>query len=180
VVLAGVGMVAAAGLAGAFPMVGLVAGKAAGALVGGADAGAMQPGTTARVAEFFFQNALFQDGNQGMIFWVLVAAVALRAPDLRRGELLWPLLAVVALLGETAVSSIFIIPQYTIDQGTVNRALLVASVPAALWLAEAVADAARRALAAAPERAAEPRARSAGEGGATPPRRRRPRRESRR
>jgi hypothetical protein len=115
-----------------------------------------------------------------MIFWLLVAAVVLRAPAIVRGPLLWPLLAVAALLAEAAVSSIYIIPQYTLDQGTVNRALLVASVPAALWLAEAVADAARVALAAAPEPAATPGL-GGGEGeGATPPPRRRSRRGSRR
>jgi hypothetical protein len=178
VVLAGVGMVAAAGLAGAFPMVGLVAGKAADTLAG---AGGADPGTTGKAAGFFFDEALFRSGNQGMIFWLLVAAVALRARALRRDPLGWPLLAVAALLGEVAVSSIFIVPQYTLDQGTVNRALLVASVPAALWLAEAVADAARTALAAAPAAGPPGEAAQSGSGeGATPPRRRRSRRGSRR
>ena len=45
---------------------------------------------------------------------------------------------VAALLGEVAVNSIVLAPRFTVDQGTVNRALLVASVPAALWLAAAI------------------------------------------
>jgi hypothetical protein len=39
------------------------------------------------------------------------------------------------------VSSIALVPQYTLDQSTVHRALLVVSVPAALWLAAVLTDA---------------------------------------
>ena len=113
--------------------------------------------------------------------------IAARARVLARSGLGWPLLAIAALFAEVAVSSIFLIPEFTLDQGTVNRALLVVSVPAAIWLAAAITDAVREdALALAPETATPARsARASGggaseSGGATQPRRRRARSGSRR
>jgi hypothetical protein len=77
-----------------------------------------------------------------MIYWVLPATIAVRARALIRSRLVWPLGAVAALFVEVAVSSIWIVPQFTVDHSTVHRALLVVSVPAALWLAAALTDAA--------------------------------------
>lgn len=181
--VAAAGKVAALGLAGAFPLLGFVADRGAQA-IGVAGAAPRQPGMIAEAARVFLDDALFRSGNQGMLYWALLAVIAVRARALLRGELAWPLLAVGALFGEVAVSSIFLAPEYTLDQGTVNRALLVVSVPAALWLATAVVEAVsaeRLAETAAP--ADEPRARggaAGGEGAATPPRRRRPRQGRRR
>lgn len=178
------GMVVAAGLAGAYPMLGVVirqAGVAAGA------EGGLASGTIERAAAWFAVDGVFHAGNQGLTFWLLLAVVVLRARAIARGPLLFPLLAVAALLAEVTVSSIFIVPQYTLDQGTVNRALLVASVPAAIFVAGVLADAVASAAVAAAEAETEtpaPGARAsvagAGGEGVTPPRRRRPRRGSRR
>jgi hypothetical protein len=144
--VAAAGKVAALGLAGAFPMVGFVlhqAGVAAGAT------GARAAGASAEAAGVFVELALLRGGNQGMLYWVLAAAVALRAPAIARGWLAWPLLGVAALLAEVAVNSIWLVPEFTLDQATVHRALLVASVPAALWLAAAIVDGVRVEAAAA-------------------------------
>ncbi len=169
VVLGAVGNIAAVGLANAFPMIGFVAQQAGVAVE---TAGVRAPGATRQAAAMFFDHALFRSGNQGMIYWALLGAIVARARALPRSPLVWPLAAVAALLAEVAVSSIFLIPEYTVDQSTVHRALLVVSVPAALWIAAAVTDAARAETSAAQHPAADGASRSA----ATPPRRRRPRR----
>jgi uncharacterized membrane protein len=96
-----------------------------------------------QAARAFFSDALFRSGNQGMLYWIFAAVLVARAPSLRRRALAWPLLAVAALLVEVTVNSIVLVPNFTLDQGTVNRALLVASVPAALWVAAAIVDAVR-------------------------------------
>ncbi len=179
--LAAVGKVAAVGLAGAFPMLGFVFQQAAEAAGAG---GPRAPGLGAEAAARFFDGALFRSGNQGMLYWVLLAVVVVRAREILRGELAWPLLAVGALLAEVAVNSIVLVPQFTLDQGTVNRALLVATVPAALWIAAAVVDAVRaEALGETAAPADGPRARGGNgdrDDATTPPRRRRARRATRR
>lgn len=142
VLAAAVGKVAALGLAGAFPMFGFVFTQAAEA-AGSAGEAVRPAGMVAQAARVFFVDALFRSGNQGMLYWVLVAVLVARARTLARRELLWPLLGVAALLAEVAISSIVLVPRFTLDQGTVNRAVLVASVPAALWVASAIVDAAR-------------------------------------
>ncbi len=139
VLLAAVGKIAAVGVASAFPMLGFVVQQAA---VAARETGGRDPGVSARAATLFFDRALFRSGNQGMIYWVLVGAIVVRARALPRSTHLWPLLAVGALFTEVAISSIVLIPEFTLDQSTVHRALLVASVPAALWLAAALTDAA--------------------------------------
>ncbi len=184
VALGAIGKISAVGIASAFPMLGFVvqqAGVAAGTV------GARAPELSRQAAEIFFDRALFRSGNQGMIYWVLVATVALRARALVRTGGAWPLLGIAALFAEVAVSSIFLIPEFTIDQGTVNRALLVVSVPAAIWLGAVITDAVREdSLALAPETATPARAARASEGEkrrgggkATPPPRRRARPGSR-
>jgi hypothetical protein len=140
VLVAAAGKVAALGIGGAFPMLSFVFSQAAEAAGAGA---ARPPGMVAQAARIFFADALFRSGNQGMLYWILAAVLVARARALGRRELVWPLLAVAALLAEVAVSSIVLVPNFTLDQGTVNRALLVASVPAALWVASAIVDAAR-------------------------------------
>jgi hypothetical protein len=137
--LGAVGKVAAVGVAAAFPMVAFLAAQSG---LAGAPAAPPQPGLRAAAAEVFLDLALLRSGNAGMIWWLLPAVAAVRARALGRTGLAWPLAAVAALLAEVAVSSIGIVPQFTVDQSTVHRALLVASVPAALWLAAALTDAA--------------------------------------
>jgi hypothetical protein len=166
--LVGVGKIAALGLAGAFPMVGFVAQQAVEATAGGP---ARPAGIFASAAQVFFVDALFRSGNAGMLYWILVAVLVARARSLRRPELGWPLLALAALFAEVAVSSIFLAPTFTLDQGTVNRALLVVSVPAALWVAAAIVDAAREAPVA--EAVPPPAPTGSGEGAARPRERRR-------
>ena len=152
--LAAVGKIAALGLAGAFPMLGFVAQQAA--VAAGTGGGAARPvGMEAQTAALFVDQALFRSGNQGMLWWILAGVLAVRGRAILRGALAWPLLAVAGLLAEVAVNSIFIIPQFTLDQGTVNRALLVAGVPAALWVGAALVEAVRaEAAAGAPADAA--------------------------
>jgi hypothetical protein len=169
-ILAAAGKIAALGVAGAFPMLGFVFFQAAEAAAG---PGALRPpGIEIAAARVFVEGDLFRSGNQGMLYWILAAVLVVRARELRRRELLWPLLAAAALLGEVAVSSIVLIPRFTIDQSTANRALLVASLPAALWVAAALVDAARAGAVAGATGAAVAEA--------TPPGRRRSRRASRR
>jgi hypothetical protein len=172
-----VGKIAALGLAGAFPMLGTVtvhAGAVATGTLG------LPQGTTEQVASLFFNYSLFRVGNQGMLYWIAAATIVLRAKDLARGEQLWPLLAVAAIFGEVAVSSVLLFPAFTLNQGTVHRALLTASVPLALWTAATLVDAVHaetRAPSAAPVKGGP-----GGEGGAegtTQPGRRRSRRRPR-
>jgi len=132
------GKVAAVGVADAFPMVRFIAQQSG---VAAAAPAPTQPGSSAAAAALFFDQALFRSGNAGMIYWILPAAIAVRARALVRTRLLWPLAGVAALLAEVAVTSILVVPQFTLDQSTVHRALLVATVPAALWLAAVLADA---------------------------------------
>lgn len=95
-----------------------------------------------------FLYALFRSGNAGGIYWVLAAALVVEARAAVRSRWLGPLAIVAMLLGEVTASSVWLFPEFTIDQTTVHRALLVATVPAALWLAALLVDAAW------PERAA--------------------------
>jgi hypothetical protein len=140
-VLGAIGKIAALGLAGAFPMLGFMAGQARQAV--GAGAASLPPGTTRDAATIFFDWALFRFENQGMLYWIAAATIVVRARAIVRGRESWPLLAVLALFAEVAASSVLLVPQFTLNQGTVHRALLVVSVPLALWTAAAIADAVR-------------------------------------
>jgi hypothetical protein len=176
-VLGAIGKIAAFGLAAAFPMAGLVVQKAGVVAAGAGARASAAPAQT--VASLFFGLSLFREGNQGMLFWIAVAAILVRARELPRGQRAWPLLGVAALFGEVAVSSVVLFPEFTVNQGTVHRALLVVSVPLALWTAGTIVEAARAetlAPSAAPVKGAP-----GGEGAgtaevATQPGRRRPRR----
>jgi hypothetical protein len=139
--LGAAGRVAAVGVAHAFPMIayaGVRAARAAAAPLPGAGSD-QDPRVFA--ARIFLERALLRSGNAGMIFWALAAVVLVRARALARSPLAWPLAAVGALLGEVAVNSVLLMPEYTVDQTTVHRALLVASLPAALWIVAALEEA---------------------------------------
>lgn len=180
--LAAVGKIGALGLAGAFPMLRFVAGQAAVAAGAGGGAAARPDGLVAEAAQRFFGLALFRSGNQGMLYWAWLAVIAARARAILRGEQTWALLAVAALLAENALSAIVIIPEFTLDQGTVNRALLVASVPISVWVATTVVDGVQAESLAADTGAAPGalRGAAAGDGDRATRRRPRARRASRR
>lgn len=138
--------VAAAGLREGFPLVAVLLQQAGVAKTPPAEVAGVSRWDA---AELFVTSALLRSGNGGMIYWALPAAIAARARALVRDGLGWPLLGVAALLGEVAITSIVLLPRFTVDQSTVHRALLVVSVPAALWLAAALAAAAASGVAAA-------------------------------
>jgi hypothetical protein len=138
VVLGAVAKVGAVGVAAAFPMLRFVAEQSG---VAGAPAAPQPGGIRGAAARVFFEVALLRSGNAAGLYWILPAAAIARARALVRSGLAWPGAGVLALLAEVAVSSIVLVPQYTLDQSTVHRALLVASVPAALWLAAVLVDA---------------------------------------
>jgi hypothetical protein len=139
VVLDATGKITAVGLAGAFPMLGFMVQQAE--VAAGAGPQTRPAVFTPAAARLFFNGALFRSGNQGMLYWIAPAAIAVRARDFLRGSGAWPLLAVAALFAEVALSSILLVPEFTLNQGTVHRALLVVSVPLAIWVAAAVVDA---------------------------------------
>ncbi|HEY6006473.1 MAG TPA: hypothetical protein VIV57_26570 [Anaeromyxobacter sp.] len=87
-----------------------------------------------------FVYALFRSGNAGGIYWALAATVIFAARAAARSTGVAPLALLALLLGEVAASSIWLFPEFTLDQTTVHRALLVVTVPAALWLAAALVD----------------------------------------
>jgi hypothetical protein len=174
------GKISAVGLAGAFPMLGFVVQQAE--VAAGAGPQVRPAALTGTALRFFFDQALFRSGNQGMLYWIALGVIAVRARSLVRGSSPWALLAVAALFCEVAVSSILLVPEFTYNQGTVHRALLVVTVPLALWIAAVIADAAHAeatAVAGAPAEQAPP-ADLRGGREATPPARRRSRRGSRR
>lgn len=181
-VVAAIGKIAAVGLAQAFPMVGFVLNQAAVAAGTAPAGGAPDAGITRLAAKLFFDDALFRSGNQGMLYWILAAVVIVRAREVaRRHDLAWPLLALSALFVEVAANSVLLVPRFTVDNGTVNRALLVVSVPAALWVASAILDAVRAEAAAGVAAAVPSRGADGAEGEATRRgRRRRSRQASRR
>ncbi len=129
--------VAAVGLDAAFPLVSLLASRAEGAFTAGAPS-TQPPGTPGLLWAFGY--ALLRSGNTGMIYWLLPAAVLLRPRAALRARFAWPLAFVAVLFLEAAASAVWLLPQFTLDQTTVHRSLLVVSVPAALWLAAFLVD----------------------------------------
>ena len=87
--------------------------------------------------------ALWQKGHAGMLYWALPLGAAAKWRHLLRPALAVPLVAALLIFLVTAVSSIWLIPEYTLDQSTVHRALLPPSVLLASWLAALVTDPAR-------------------------------------
>ncbi len=120
---------AALGWRDAVPLLGTVAGRAA---------GAWAPAAAASSAEALqaFGVSLFFSGNTGMLYWLLPASLLAAAPRAVSARHGWALVAVTILFLQVAASSIWLFPQYTLDQTTVNRALLVVSIPASVWLAD--------------------------------------------
>lgn len=121
--------VAAVGAKAAFPMLAQVAARSGDVGPGGSQAALRGKALGA------FVEALLWSGNAGMLFWIFPAALVARASEVRRRGLAWPLVAVVALFAESAVSSVWLFPAYTLDGTTVHRALLAVSVAATVWLA---------------------------------------------
>lgn len=122
---------AAVGLAGAVPFLEVVAGRIGDA---GAQAVLASPAAVAGAPRAFAE-ALFLHHNHGLVFWILPAAVALRARQALRGPLAWPLAAVGVLFLESLVAALWLTPAYTVDGTAVHRSLLPAALAASLWLA---------------------------------------------
>ncbi len=161
--------VVAVGPGSAFPFLRAAAERSTAASsspAGGSAHGAMQaagPG-----AGEILLRAIFTDGDLGLLWWVLLASLLLLAPRLRRERLAWPLAALALVLAETAISAIWLYPEFTLNHGTVHRSLLPVSAAAAVWLAALLAAATRPVTAAAPpappgRRGAAARRRSRGE-----------------
>jgi hypothetical protein len=129
--------VAAVGLRGAFPFLRAAAERTASA--GGAVATAAAvagpigdaPGTGVWT---IFVEALFSDGNLGLLWWVLAVSIVLLFPRIWKDGLAWSGAALGLILAETAASALWLYPQYTLDHGTVHRSLLPVSAAAAVWL----------------------------------------------
>jgi hypothetical protein len=156
-----VSKLAAAGAEG-FPLVAFILQQVGLARTPPADVGVYSRAEAARI---FFSSVLFRSGNSGMIYWVLPAAIAVRARTAVRDGLAWPLLGLAALLGEVAITSIVLLPRFTVDHSAVHRALLVVTVPAAVWLAAALSPAPQAGLAGQTRPGDEPAGRRGAEDG---------------
>ncbi len=134
--------VASVGLADAFPFLRLAAARGAGAPAG--------PGLSPAPRDNplpAFVWSLFSSGNAGLLFWVLSASVVLQFRSLARRRLAWPLAAVALLFAQGAITSLWLVPEFTVNQTTVHRQLLPLSVAAALWVAALLTEAALEPLA---------------------------------
>jgi hypothetical protein len=87
-----------------------------------------------------FGRALGQMGNAGMLYWALFLAMAVYWRKLLGWALGVPLAAALLIFAEVAVLTIWVLPDSTLDQGFVNRALLLPSVLFAIWLAALLTD----------------------------------------
>jgi hypothetical protein len=141
--------IAAVGLPGAFPFLRAAARRsseltqAVPVPVPVAAAGAPPAAPAAASASALFVDALFREGNLGLLYWVLALSVPLLFPRIRKGGLAWSGVALALILGETAMSAIWLYPQFTLDGSTVHRSLLPVSAAAAVWLAALLAAACR-------------------------------------
>ncbi|HTP50252.1 MAG TPA: hypothetical protein VMK42_06115 [Anaeromyxobacteraceae bacterium] len=129
--------VASVGVEGAFPFLRMAVHKAAAAppaTVPGAG-----PGVSAAAALPPFLWAVFSSGSAGILYWVLPVAVALRLREIVGRRLAWALGAVAVLLLQAGVTSLWLFPEYTLNQGTVHRQLIPVSVLASVWLAALLA-----------------------------------------
>jgi hypothetical protein len=135
--------IAAVGVESAFPFL-----RAAAARVGATGAGAAGAAAEASPARVqgqagpgtIFVEALFVDGNVGILYWVLLLSVVALFPRIRRNGLAWAGVALAVAFAETAASALWLYPQFTIDHSTVHRSLLPVSAMAAVWLAALLAD----------------------------------------
>jgi hypothetical protein len=132
------GKIACVGLAEAFPIVNVLSSAAPGGAPG------MSPGMSAgylrAAAAPAFVHALFRSWNPGMVFWLLPLPLLLRPRLLRSQPFAWSFAAVLLLLAETAYISVWSMPQFTLNETTVHRALLIPSLLAACWIAAAAAE----------------------------------------
>jgi len=129
--------IASVGLAGAFPFLRLAAERGAG---GPAAPGPVPAAANQALPAFVW--SLFSSGSAGILFWVLFASAILESRALARRRLAWPFAAVALLLAQAAVTSVWLIPEFTLNQTTVHRQLLPLSVAAALWVAALLSEAA--------------------------------------
>jgi hypothetical protein len=134
--------VAAVGWGGAFPFLRAAAGRVSNGETAAA-AASSAGGTPGASAAAVFVDALFTDGNLGLVHWVLAACLVLLAPRIRGARLGWALAALALLFAETAASAIWLYPGFTLDHGTVHRSLLPVSAVASVWVAALLAAAGR-------------------------------------
>jgi hypothetical protein len=127
--------VATVGVEGAFPFLRAAADRATGPAAATDAAVSLARGQSSPGAGAIFLDAVFSDGNLGILYWVLVASLVLLFPRIRRNGLSWSAVALAVLLAETAASAIWLYPQFTLDHSTVHRSLLPVSAAAAVWLA---------------------------------------------
>jgi len=132
--------VATVGVDGAFPFLRAAADRATGPTAATDAAVSLAGGGASPSPARIFLDAMFSDGNLGILYWVLVASLVLLFPRVRRNGLAWSGLALGVLLAETAASALWLYPQFTLDHSTVHRALLPVSAAAAVWLAALLAD----------------------------------------
>lgn len=133
--------VAAVGIPGAFPFLRAAAERTAsagGAVAIAAATPAASAGPVGAAPEpgvwTIFVEALFSDGNLGLLWWVLAVSVVLLFPRIRKDGLAWSGAALGLIFAETAASALWLYPQFTLDHGTVHRSLLPVSAAAAVWL----------------------------------------------
>ena len=133
--------VAAVGLPGAFPFLRAAAERTASAGGAVATAAATPAGSAGPVGAApepgvwtIFGEALFSDGNLGLLWWVLAVSVVLLFPRIRKEGFAWSGVALGLIFAETAASALWLYPQFTLDHGTVHRSLLPVSAAAAVWL----------------------------------------------
>jgi hypothetical protein len=132
-VLFAAGKVACVGLAQAFPILDVLAAAPA------TGASGVQPGQRAAAAAAFGQ-ALFRSWNPGMVFWLLPLPLLLRPALVRSQRFAWSLAGGLLLLAETAYICVLSMPQFTLNETTVHRALLVPALLAACWVAAAASE----------------------------------------
>jgi len=121
----------ALGVANAVPVVVLFAARATDA----ATQAALASPEAVAAAPVLFGAALFSLWNHGLLFWILPVALLARATTLWRRGLAWPTAIVGLLFLESAVSSIWLVPEYTLNGTTVHRSLIPVAVSGALLLA---------------------------------------------
>ena len=82
-----------------------------------------------------FWESLFSSGNFGVLFYVLSFNMAYYLRTIFQSTLLWSLVVLVLLSLEIFYNAIFLTPEFTIDQSTIHRSLMILAVSGALFLA---------------------------------------------
>lgn len=119
----------------------MAGGAPAAAAAAAPSAGGLGPGV-------LFLQALFTEGNLGLLWWVFVPSVLLLVPRIRGERQGLSLAALAVLLAQAAASAIWLYPEFTLNHTTVHRSLLPVSAAAAVWLAALLAPPAPPAAAA--------------------------------